>query len=74
VFQDQIQAFIETQDSNYTRQRYAAALAEFMAWYANNYADEPDAALPGAKPESGCGWSWAVAMALCSSMRLPYRH
>jgi hypothetical protein len=45
VFQDQTHAFIETQDSDYSRQRYAAALAEFMAWYANSYADEPDAAL-----------------------------
>jgi hypothetical protein len=45
VFQDQIHAFIETQDSDYTRQRYAAALSEFMTWYANSYVDEPNAAL-----------------------------
>lgn len=45
MFRDQIHAFIETQHSDYTRQRYTAALAEFMTWYANSYADEPDAAL-----------------------------
>jgi site-specific recombinase XerD len=45
VFQDRIHAFRETEHSDYTRQRYAAALAEFAVWYTSSYGEAPEAAL-----------------------------
>ena len=45
MFTDQITTFVATKHSANTRDRYAAALAEFHAWYRDTYGEEPEIAL-----------------------------
>ncbi len=45
MFADQITTFVTTKHSANTRDRYAAALAEFHTWYVDTYGEEPEIAL-----------------------------
>lgn len=64
MFQDPIQALIETQHSDYTCQRYAAALAVFMAWYAKVMPTNPmrpcSPCWRGRVGWTGATWPWSA--------------
>ncbi len=45
MFDRQVQAYLQTLNTDRTRQTYAHALADFRTWYVQTYGEEPDATL-----------------------------
>ena len=45
MFQDQVDAFLKSLNSDRTKKHYGAALREFRDWYVGSYGVEPDATL-----------------------------
>ncbi len=45
MFQEQVHAYLQSLNTNRTREAYARALADFHTWYVQTYGEEPDATL-----------------------------